>query len=68
MFCQCYFTGQPALHEGHEGHAAMQYCRFNNAFKFESGSSWGDTKLDSMKFWMSATSAAISRNRRSGSS
>jgi hypothetical protein len=54
MFCQCYFTGQPALHVNpDEGASAksQRYCRFNNAFKVEKGN-WGDTKLDGIKVWM----------------
>jgi hypothetical protein len=50
-FCQCYFTGAPALHAHHAGAAAEQYCRFNNAFLVKDGH-WGDTKLDGLKFWM----------------
>lgn len=50
-FCQCYFTGQPALHHGGQGAAPMRYCRFNNAFRVTSGH-YADTKLDGMVFWM----------------
>src|SRR5579864_3919933 len=53
-FCQCYFTGQPALHEAAasgQGHAAMRYCRFNNAFRISEGH-WGQTDLAGLKFWM----------------
>jgi hypothetical protein len=50
-FCQCYFTGQPALHEGTGDAHAMRYCRFANAFRVAQGH-YGDTKLDGMKFWM----------------
>src|SRR4051794_40620836 len=51
-FCQCYFTGQPALHEEHakEG-SAMRFCRFNNAFRITKGQ-YGDQKLDGLTFWM----------------
>jgi hypothetical protein len=51
-FCQCYFTGQPALHEEHaqEGHA-MRYCRFTNGFRITKGN-YGDEKLDGLTFWM----------------
>lgn len=48
-FCQCYFTGQPALHEGQDH--AMRYCRFNNAYRVAKGH-YGATNLDGMKFWM----------------
>jgi hypothetical protein len=48
-FCQCYFTGQPALHEPAEH--AMRFCRFNNAFRITSGH-WGSASLDGMKIWM----------------
>src|SRR5437588_7024125 len=50
-FCQCYFTGQPALHEAAASEHAMRYCRFNNAFKITQGH-YGDTKLDGLTFWM----------------
>src|ERR1019366_3846680 len=52
-FCQCYFSGQPAMHPaGAEGHEhVMRYCRFNNAFKITQGHS-GSTSLDGLKFWM----------------
>src|SRR5438445_12458399 len=42
-FCQCYFSGQPALHESADH--TMRFCRFNNAYKISSGH-YGDTKLD----------------------
>ena len=60
MFCQCYFSTEPAGHamdmKGHEGHdmAAMgaeHYCRFNNAYKVNKGT-YGATKLDGAKFWI----------------
>ncbi|MEA2736374.1 MAG: hypothetical protein QOE14_2825 [Humisphaera sp.] len=53
MFCPCYFTGapSPAAGGGHDGHSGMSYCRFNNAFKVNTGH-FGDTKLDGVKFWM----------------
>ena len=58
-FCQCYFTGQPALHEEHaaagggggEGGHAMRYCRFTNGFRITKGH-YGDEKLDGLTFWM----------------
>jgi hypothetical protein len=50
-FCQCYFTGQPALHEGGGEAHAMRFCRFSNAFKVAKGH-FGDTQMDGMKFWM----------------
>jgi hypothetical protein len=54
MFCQCYFSPEPAAHtdhmEGHEGHAAEHYCRANNVFKVNKGY-YGKTKLDGAKFW-----------------
>jgi hypothetical protein len=51
MFCQCYFAAEPASHAGHEGHGGGHFCRFNNAFKVNTGN-WGDTKLDGAKFWV----------------
>jgi hypothetical protein len=56
MFCQCYFDTKPAGHAGHGAHAAHggqaeHFCRFNNAFKVNSGR-YGDVKLDGAKFWV----------------
>jgi uncharacterized protein DUF1326 len=60
MFCQCYFSTQPAGHtasmEGHEGHdmssmGQEHYCRFNNAYKVNKGT-YGSVKLDGAKFWI----------------
>ena len=61
MFCQCYFDTKPAAHVGHGGHnhgggamagePAEHYCKFNNAFKVNSGN-YGDVKLDGAKFWI----------------
>jgi len=48
-FCQCYFAGEPALHESAQH--AMRFCKFNNAYRISSGH-YGDTKLDGMKIWM----------------
>ncbi|HSZ54386.1 MAG TPA: DUF1326 domain-containing protein [Tepidisphaeraceae bacterium] len=52
-FCQCYFTGQPALHEANASTPAhaMRFCRFNNAFRVADGH-YGDTNLTGLKFWM----------------
>jgi len=51
MFCQCYFDTKPASHAGHGAADAEHFCRFNNAFKVNSGS-YGDTKLDGARFWV----------------
>jgi len=57
MFCQCYFDTKPASHGGHGGHGEHgngggdHFCKFNNAFRVNSGS-FGDTKLDGAKFWV----------------
>ncbi|WP_428937990.1 DUF1326 domain-containing protein [Fontivita pretiosa] len=51
MFCQCYFDTKPASHAGHGAADAEHFCRFNNAFRVNSGS-YGDTKLDGAKFWV----------------
>ena len=60
MFCQCYFNTKPAEHtgnaghEGHDhggGHGGGHFCRFNNAFRVDSGK-YGDVKLDGAKFWV----------------
>jgi hypothetical protein len=48
MFCQCYFNSEPAAH--HHG-AGGHFCRFNNAFKVNSGK-YGDTRLDGARFWV----------------
>lgn len=50
MFCQCYFNTAPAAHHG-AGHAEEHFCKFNNAFKVNSGS-YGDTNLAGAKFWV----------------
>lgn len=56
MFCQCYFNAEPAVHAGdhglHAGHQQGHYCKFNNAYKVNSGH-YGSTKLDGAKFWIS---------------
>jgi hypothetical protein len=53
MFCQCYFDTKPAAHSaGHaHGDAGEHYCKFNNAYKVNSGH-YGDVKLDGAKFWL----------------
>jgi len=53
MFCTCYFgSGHPAGHHNMESHAEEHFCRFNNAYKVNSGTYKG-TKLDGAKFWIS---------------
>lgn len=56
MFCQCYFNTEPAGHGGHAGHShgggGEHFCKFNNAYKINHGS-YGSTKLDGAKFWLS---------------
>jgi hypothetical protein len=53
MFCQCYFNPEPAAHSGHGSHGSSSehFCRFNNAFKVNTGS-YGNVKLDGIKFWV----------------
>jgi hypothetical protein len=51
MFCQCYFNMQPAAHGHGHGGTGEHFCRFNNAFKVNTGSA-GDVKLDGAKFWV----------------
>jgi hypothetical protein len=55
MFCQCYFDTKPAAHGGghaaHGGGGGEHFCRFNNAFKVNSGHD-GEVKLDGVKFWV----------------
>ena len=55
MFCQCYFSTEPAAHSaaGHEGHAGHgeHYCKFNNAYRVNKGH-FVNTSLDGAKFWM----------------
>lgn len=54
MFCQCYFNAHPAEHTDqgqHAGHGKGQFCRFNNAFKVNTGHH-GSVKLDGAKFWV----------------
>ena len=50
MFCTCYFSMEPTPGGEHQ-HGGMKFCRFNNAFKINSGH-YGETKLDNVKFWM----------------
>ena len=50
MFCQCYFNANPAGHQ-HGGADTHHYCRFNNAYKVNSGH-MGAVKLDGAKFWI----------------
>ncbi len=57
MFCQCFFSTQPAEHHGGEhagnhGAAAEHYCRFNNAFKVNEGT-YNGVPLNDAKFWLS---------------
>ena len=54
MFCQCYFNVHPAEHTDqgqHKGHGKGQFCKFNNAFKVNSGRH-GATNLAGAKFWI----------------
>ena len=63
MFCQCYFSTQPAAHamamgmgehSSHSGHdmgGGDHFCKFNNAFQVNKGK-YGDVKLDGAKFWV----------------
>jgi hypothetical protein len=55
MFCQCYFSSEPASHaghmEGHEGHKET-YCRFNNAYRVNRGT-YNGVNLAGAKFWIS---------------
>src|SRR3954465_15295779 len=56
MFCQCYFNAKPAgpgcCAKPDDPKAAERYCRFNNAFKVNTGS-YAGTSLDGAKFWLS---------------
>lgn len=55
MFCQCYFNSRPAgvgcCSQPDDPLLATRYCRFNNAFRVNRGT-YGDTKLDGLKFWV----------------
>lgn len=59
MFCQCYFSTEPASHggNGHGGHdhgdgaASGHFCKFNMAWKVNRGRH-GATQLDGAKFWI----------------
>lgn len=54
MFCQCYFNTKPSEHTGmgeHAGHGQGHFCRFNNAFKVNTGHQ-GSVRLDEAKFWV----------------
>jgi len=53
MFCQCYFSSQPAEHMAMgEGHEMSHFCKFNNAYRVNKGT-YAGTKLDGAKFWVS---------------
>ncbi|TMQ55674.1 MAG: DUF1326 domain-containing protein [Candidatus Eisenbacteria bacterium] len=64
MFCQCYFSTEPASHEGHmagqEGHKET-YCRFNNAYKVNRGT-YNGVSLAGAKFWISGDLGASFAN------
>ena len=58
MFCQCYFSTEPAApaasgeHAEHMGHGGGEhFCRFNNAFRVDKGKV-GNVKLDGALFWV----------------
>src|SRR5258705_1077845 len=64
MFCQCYFSTEPASHsmagmEGHEGHAEA-YCKFNNAYRLNKGT-YNGVSLAVAKFWVPGDLAASFR-------
>lgn len=44
LFCSCYYNTEPT--GGHK-------CQFNNAYRFEEGSHWGDVDLSGGKIWVS---------------
>lgn len=44
LFCSCYYNEEPT-----GGHM----CRFNNAYRFEEGSHWGDVDLSGAMVWIS---------------
>lgn len=44
LFCSCYFNEEPT---------GGRMCRFNNAYRFEEGSRWGDVDLSGIKVWIS---------------
>lgn len=48
MFCQCFFTDQPAEHHAH--HEGKRFCQANIAFQVNRGH-YGSTKLDGARFW-----------------
>ena len=53
MFCQCYFSSEPASHMAMSGDMSHSdhFCKFNNAYKVNKGM-YGKTKLDGAKFWV----------------
>src|SRR5215468_5306239 len=44
LFCECYFNAAPAN---------PHMCQFDNVYKFQTGSHWGDTDLSNVKVWVS---------------
>jgi hypothetical protein len=51
MFCQCFFTDQPAAHHDHATGKVKHFCEGNIAFHVNRGN-YGATKLDGIQFWM----------------
>lgn len=51
LFCQCFFTGKPPADcNMNMGGEKMGFCRFNQAYKVNSGS-FGSVRLDGCMFW-----------------
>ena len=51
MFCQCFFSDQPAAHHDHASGQMKHYCKGNLAFKVNKGNH-GTTDLTGAKFWL----------------
>src|SRR5262247_699399 len=50
MFCPCYFSTVPTGHGAH-GAGGEHYCKFNMGYRVNRGT-FGDTKLDGVRFWL----------------
>lgn len=53
-FCACFFTGKPPAtavgRPGHDGMAMQHVCRFNQAYRVNSGHA-GSVRFDGARFW-----------------
>jgi hypothetical protein len=51
MFCQCFFTDEPAQHHDHQSGKMEHFCKANMAIRVNRGF-YGATRLEGATFWM----------------